>query len=391
MTIIEVNTVSDGIVIQWSDGFSSKFHAIWLRDNCRCEQCGEPSVGRRTLRLSDLDLGVSIEQVTLASDGSNSQLEISWSDNHQANFSTQWLREHCYDNTARNQRAFKPELWNSQFREHPPAMDFQEVMNTEENFFKFLCTVRDHGICLVKNAPAKPGAAEQLASKIGSIQESNYGRVLNLVVDHSQSSIANDVNALKPHNDEPYRTSPPGLILFHCIETDISGAGSSIFLDGFEAAETVRKHDPEGFDALRKNNLIYRRYFTGDVDLITEFPVIATDEFDNLAGVRINDRVAAAPCIDPDQVPVFYRGMKYLLQLVEDETRMIKHRMLPGDIVVFDNHRILHGRTALTLEGRRWLQSVQVERGDFHSTLRILADKLGHKRDALPLLRGAYS
>jgi hypothetical protein len=33
---------------------------------------------------------------------------------------------------------------------------------------------------------------------------------------------------------------------------------------------------------------------------------------------------------------------------------------------------------------------VQIERGDFHSSLRILADRLGLERDARPLMKGAY-
>ena len=59
-------------------------------------------------------------------------------------------------------------------------------------------------------------------------------------------------------------------------------------------------------------------------------------------------------------------------------------------IIPFDNHRVLHGRTDLTVDGKRWLQWVQIERGDFHSSLRILADRLGQARDARPLMRGAY-
>ena len=62
----------------------------------------------------------------------------------------------------------------------------------------------------------------------------------------------------------------------------------------------------------------------------------------------------------------------------------------PGDIAIFNNHRVLHGRTDLTVDGQRWLQWAQIERGDFHSSLRILADRLGLTRDARPLMRGAY-
>lgn len=43
------------------------------------------------------------------------------------------------------------------------------------------------------------------------------------------------------------------------------------------------------------------------------------------------------------------------------------------------------------MNGRRWLQWMQVERGDFHSMLRITAERLGLEHDASPLLRGAYA
>ena len=178
--------------------------------------------------------------------------------------------------------------------------------------------------------------------------------------------------------------------MFHCVETDVNGKGASTFLDGFEVAETLKAEDPEGFRAICTHSQGFRRFFDEDVDLIAEFPVISTDEFDNVTGVRINDRVASPTCINPDAIEDYYRGMQRFLQLAEDDNRILEKVLKPGDIAVFDNHRVLHGRTRLQFQGRRWLQWVQVERGDFHSTMRILADRLGRDRDALPLLRGAY-
>jgi gamma-butyrobetaine dioxygenase len=124
--------------------------------------------------------------------------------------------------------------------------------------------------------------------------------------------------------------------------------------------------------------------------LIAEFPIISLDEFGNLCGVRINDRVAAPARIAPGQVEAYYRGLHYLLQQSEDPKLMLQLTLKPGDIAIFDNHRVLHGRTDLTVDGERWLQWLQIERGDFHSSLRILADRLGQARDARPLMKGAY-
>ena len=290
----------------------------------------------------------------------------------------------------RASRAFKPEIWNDALRANPPHFNYSEIVDDDAKLLQLLQRVRDHGIFFLRGAPAEAGVVEALSRRFGFPQESNFGRVLDLVFNPAERSIGNDIKSLKPHTDEPYRASPPGILLFHCIANDQTGAGSSTFVDGFEIAERLRAHDPDGFYALCNNSSSFRRYFTDDVDLIAEFPIISLDEFSQLCGVRINDRVAAPPLIPADQVEVYYRGLHYLLQQSEDPELIMHLTLKPGDIAIFDNHRVLHGRTDLTVDGQRWLQWVQIERGDFHSSLRILADRLGLARDARPLMRGAY-
>ena len=384
--LVETKISNQLIEVLWKDGQSRHFHNIWLRDNCRCEHCGDPAIGRRVLRLTDLDLHPGISSVKIF----DNQLKIIWSDDHHSEFTSDWLRANAYDDKTRRSKAFNPSLWNAAFRAQPPIFDHGDIAGSEQGLFDVLQTVRDFGLCFIRNSTPTAGTLETFALRIGYPQESNFGRVQDLVVDRKKSSIANDVQGLKPHTDEPYRASPSGILLFHCIETDITGAGSSIFLDGFEIAEQLRTEDPEGFAVLSQNTQSFRRFFNNDVDLIAEFPIISVDEFDQVVGIRLNDRVAAPLSIASDKVEVYYRALKRLLQLSEDNQRALKLTLKPGDIAIFDNHRILHGRTDLTIKGSRWLQWIQIERGDFHSSLRILADRLGIKRDSKPLLKGAY-
>jgi alpha-ketoglutarate-dependent taurine dioxygenase/DUF971 family protein len=384
---LESVAMRNGVIdLQWSDNSHSRFHPIWLRDNCRCAECGEPAIGYRSLQLTSLELNLLPRNLTHTPD----QLRIIWEDGHQSRYAASWLDEYAYDNGTRAGRAFKPEVWNDALRARPPGYDFSEVGDDDAKLLRVLQQLRDHGICFLHGAPAEAGVVEALSLRFGFPQESNFGRVQDLVFNPQRRSIANDIKALKPHTDEPYRASPPGILLFHCIANDQTGAGSSTFVDGFEIAERLRTYDAEGFYALCDNTHSFRRHFADDVDLIAEFPVISLDEFGNLCGVRINDRVAAAPLIDPDQVEAYYRGLHYLLQQSEDPQLILHLTLKPGDIAIFDNHRVLHGRTNLTVDGERWLQWVQIERGDFHSSLRILADRLGQPRDARPLMRGAY-
>ena len=374
------------IELEWRDKRHDRFHPIWLRDNCRCAECGNPAIGYRSLYLTSLDLNLTPRSLTCAVD----QLKITWEDGHESSYAASWLSEYSYDNSVRAARAFKPEIWNDALRANPPHFNYSEIVDDDAKLLQLLQRVRDHGIFFLRGAPAEAGVVEALSRRFGFPQESNFGRVLDLVFNPAERSIGNDIKSLKPHTDEPYRASPPGILLFHCIANDQTGGGSSTFVDGFEIAERLRAHDPDGFYALCNNSSSFRRYFTDDVDLIAEFPIISLDEFSQLCGVRINDRVAAPPLIPADQVKVYYRGLHYLLQQSEDPELIMHLTLKPGDIAIFDNHRVLHGRTDLTVDGQRWLQWVQIERGDFHSSLRILADRLGLARDARPLMRGAY-
>lgn len=376
----------DLVEVTWSDDSSSIFHPLWLRDNCRCESCGDPAIGYRKLRLTELDLNCQPKTIQ----ASPTQLDIIWRDGHQSCFTAAWLQAHAYDNMSRRLKVFKPQLWSEAFRRSPPRVDYAELVEDDAILLRVLQQVRDHGLGLIRNAPTKAGIAEALTLRFGYPQESNFGRVQDIHFDPSRRSIANNLQALKPHTDEPYRASPPGLLLFHCLANDQTGAGSSLFMDGFEIAEALRARDPEGFEALCRNAQPFRRHFNGEVDLIAEFPILSVDGFGNLNGIRLNDRVAAPLSIPADQIGVYYRALRYLLELSEDESLALKLSLQPGDIAIFDNHRILHGRTDLSIDGQRWLQWIQIERGDFHSSLRIIADRLGLPRDANPLLKGAY-
>ena len=229
-----VEAVEAGVRTVWSDGRESFFHSIWLRDNCYCGQCGDATIGRRTTRLSDIALTISADSVCIDDTGS---LSIKWSDGHKSCFANGWLQTHAYDDKSRRSRSFSSLLWTDEFRKLPVRALYSDVLNDDVAFLEMLRDIREHGICFLDDVPQNPDALEQLACRIGPPQESNFGRIQDLIVDRSKKSIANDVAALKPHTDEPYRASPPGLLMFHCLETDITGGGGSIFLDGFEIAE----------------------------------------------------------------------------------------------------------------------------------------------------------
>jgi len=92
------------IELEWNDNSHNRFHPIWLRDNCRCSECGDPAVGYRSLRRTSLDLDL----VPCSLESAPDQLKITWQDAHESCYAASWLSEYAYDDSSRDARAFKP-------------------------------------------------------------------------------------------------------------------------------------------------------------------------------------------------------------------------------------------------------------------------------------------
>ena len=64
--------------------------------------------------------------------------------------------------------------------------------------------------------------------------------------------------------------------------------------------------------------------------------------------------------------------------------------MFAGDLHIFDNQRVLHGRTEFDpTRGERHLQQCSVNRNEFHNTIRTLAAGLEHPAQLQTMAGGA--
>jgi gamma-butyrobetaine dioxygenase len=69
-----------------------------------------------------------------------------------------------------------------------------------------------------------------------------------------------------------------------------------------------------------------------------------------------------------------YRALRYFLAVSQRPVMHVTLKLKPGDLLGFDNRRILHGRMGYDpASGERWLRGCYVEREELHSRLRILA------------------
>lgn len=383
--ISKVQQHKEKLLVDWTDGHQSIFHYIWLRDNCYCSLCGDPRHGEKRFRIVDVPL--DIEPLSVSWD-SGKALEILWKpDAHKSIYDAEWLRQHCYSAKEREHRQHRPIVWDSNIVTNLPQIAYEQVQTGDVGRLQLLEYLRNYGICFVRNVPTLKGELESFAELFGPLLETNYGRVFEIVVDpeESQKSVANSQMNLIPHTDDAYQYAPPGIIFFHCLIANNDGTGESTFVDGFQIAEVLRQEDSEAFDLLCRYEIPFQKHYSdrlrptaGErIDMRFSSPVFCLDSGGNVKEVRISNLFPAPFDLPVEIIQQFYAAYRKLMQLITDPRYCLKQGLQPGDLVMFDNHRILHGRTAIGKQNqRRHLRYTSVDRDYFHSQRRLLNKNL---------------
>ena len=61
-----------------------------------------------------------------------------------------------------------------------------------------------------------------------------------------------------------------------------------------------------------------------------------------------------------ERMEAWYRAVDRFTRIVRNPDHHYRFRLRPGDVLVYDNHRMLHGRTAF--RGARWVRGVYFDR-----------------------------
>ena len=184
-------------------------------------------------------------------------------------------------------------------------------------------------------------------------------------------SNANTGLALPPHVDLATREYQPGLQFLHCLESSTTG-GDGRYLDGFRLAEVLRDEHPEHFRTLttvpwrwanRSPHSDYRWAST---------PIVL-DGHGEVVEVRVGNWLRAPLHAPFEAVEAAYAAYRTLFTLTYRDDLAIRVAYAPGDLMAFDNRRILHGRDSYEAAGgQRFLRGCYGEREELESRIRTL-------------------
>jgi gamma-butyrobetaine hydroxylase len=361
-------TVDDGgamLTVAWADGRSSRFPAIWLADN-RPEGRTGPE-GQRLTDALELPERVTLRSAAVTAGG----IAIAFSCFAEPScFDPAWLRRHALDPASREARRRTPILFDAGLAANLPAERYGEVARDPAALRRWLGHVRSRGFALLHDVPPTPGTVCEVIGLFGYVRETNYGRLFDVVSVERPQNLAFSALALGNHTDNPYRDPVPQLQLLHCLEAAEAG-GESVVVDGFAAADRLRREAPDAFALLTRTAVPFRYVEPGAVDLRDAMPLIETDTAGIVKAVRYNNRSIGPLDLDPDAVPAFYDAYRRFARLLHDPALTVGFRLRAGDLFIVDNRRVLHGRRGFA-GGRRHLQGAYADTDSLLSTLRVL-------------------
>ena len=366
-TISTLTPGADTLVIGWSDGATSEHLWLWLRDHSHDTSTLHPDTLQRQLVTAEVDASIRGRSVELVGNA----VTVDWDDHaHPPSIlPVDFLLAHRGTGTD-DPLVTDRVLWDgSSILDDWPVVEHDDVMHDDDATARWLELVARFGFCIVRGTPTTIEATEALARRIGYVRETIFGGMWDFQADLAKADTAYTDLELRPHTDGTYSADAPGLQLLHCLAFDGTG-GESTMIDGFRVAAQLRVAEPELYDVLASVD-VPGRYLGDGADLRAARPVFRHDADGVLEQVSFNNADRAPFSLPVDEMRQFYEAIRALERRLADERLQWRRVNPPGEAILFDNWRVLHGRLAYT--GHRHLCGCYVNREDFLSRRRTLA------------------
>ena len=372
MTELFQDDEMDMIHIKWSDNSDNSYPFLWLREN---DPAGfHKDTNERMTDLTSIPLDISLTKAFIKDD----VLILNWSDSENSTrYNLDWLYHHKPGKRASDPAAIKKRCWRGGMgRDKLPTAKAKDLLQDDDALAIWLENTQSFGLSLVSGLEARHDAGMEVAKRIGFLRETNFGTTFQVQSKPNPNNLAYTSVALPPHTDLPNQELPPGFQFLHCLANEAEGGGST-FADGLAIATDLRANDIEAFNMLSSVSIPFR-FYDENTDIRSRKHVITLNLDGEISEICFNAHIAEFLDIDPKLMKSYYRAYGKFMKMTRSNAYLISLRLAVGEMVVFDNRRILHGRDAFNPEtGFRHLHGCYVDRGEFESRLRVLKRRSG--------------
>ncbi|KAJ1897237.1 hypothetical protein LPJ66_003491 [Kickxella alabastrina] len=389
------------------------FHYFWLRHNCPClNGCRHTTTKERMIDASVIPLDIrplrAVVATTVSEDGEGDEqpavaffwapiatkddsgnLAVLDDKEHVSVFPIQWLRENAYAVNRTQSHELPPHDTNlvtinyldfvakypANANKNPAS---ENVKLDEQGSVLYKAAVFDnlknYGVAVIRNRGSDTediiydfidSTADVISTHFGRIEHLHTGNVEN--ANNDQLGYTN--SAVRLHTDLCYAESAPGFQFLHCIRPADQG-GENYFVHVESAANylktevSLRAYEllttvPVKFDRKQKH---FKAQLVNPILRLSDEINTETGER-KLAQVRYSYFTQAAQNNVPfAELREWYEAQQVWDKLLYRDDFQIKADLQAGDVVIYDNFKILHARNGFT--GPRHMAGVYFEASD---------------------------
>jgi gamma-butyrobetaine dioxygenase len=351
------------------------FHYFWLKDNCGCSECLHSS-GQRLQEILDLDLTIQPEVVTIECGA----LLITWQDGHQSRYSQTFLdsMQYCEQDPNDNVGLEEQVLWEGKLDAPAITFSYPDVLRREDIKRDWLAAVKQFGLAFLQNVPNVDKQLFKVVEQFGFVRDTNYGSHFEVISEENPVNLAYTPKPLSLHTDNAYRHPVPTLQLLHCLVSADQG-GITALTDGFYAAQLLQQRFPQQYELLTSTPVTYR-FKNAETHLEHTGYLIELNNSGGLERIRLNNRSIQAIKLPFAEMTAFYQAYQNFSRILHSEECKFLCTLKPGELMIFNNERILHGRE-VAAEGARHLQGCYADIDSLKSTLAVLETTLERKME----------
>lgn len=347
------------------------FNYYWLRDNC--PSSFDEQTRERIFDIAELTQPPQAKSAEIV----NETLNIIWQqEQHQSYFPLAeliaWGQKGCRQDPADVTR----QHWYHDHYSNMARFSALEVAEDLSQRCGWAKAMLEDGVALITDMPDTDSALTDLAELLGLVRPSVAGHVFEVKVHPNPVNLSFTAAALELHTDTPAEEHAPGIQFLHCRANSVKG-GDSLFLDGAAAASAFRQSHPEDFALLTQHRIPFF-YDHENFDWRSYQYVIELDQHQAVSGVTVSQHMADKFDLPQTILNEYYPAFVRFLQELRKPEYLCQFRLQAGECIVFDNHRIVHGRAAYdNSSGHRHLRGCYIDRGELRSSYRTLVNQ-GH-------------
>lgn len=362
----EITATQTGLYVPLGSGVPAYFNYFWLRDNC-------PSSFNTVTRERTFDIfELSAEPVAKRAEIANGHLIINWADEDHITQIPLATLEHYASGARRSDPADLPRVaWYGDHYPDVTRFTFDALMANASNRESWLRAMLIEGISVVQQMPDTDAALTDLVNLMGVVRPTFFGNYFDVRTHINPTNTAFTAAALELHTDVPAEEFAPGIQFLHMRQNSVKG-GLNLFGDGVAAANDFRDAHPEDFRLLAETDIpFYCEH--DDYDMRSYQRVIELDHHGAVAGLTISQHMLDMIDLPQAELDAYYPAFCRFGRFLQRDKYIMKFTLQAGECIVFDNHRIVHGRAAYSAtSGERYLRGTYADRAEMRSSYRAL-------------------